>query len=100
MQAERCQQPMPGDTGEWGWERGVMGGCHPSGVLPWHLSLEPPRWLPCAGLVLGLMLQGRMRDADAGDRELQLGMLGTGLHRASGGTFPFTAGEVLTPAGL
>lgn len=41
-QVERCQQPVPGDMGEPGWERGVTGGCHPLCVL-WHADSVLPQ---------------------------------------------------------
>lgn len=42
MQVERCQQPMPGEAGEPGWERGVTGSCHPL-CVSWHFDSAFPR---------------------------------------------------------
>lgn len=42
VQVERCQQPMPGETREPGWERDMTGSCHPL-CVSWHFDSALPR---------------------------------------------------------
>lgn len=42
VQVARCQEPVPEDTGEPGWERGVTGGCHLR-RLSWRFQCPPLR---------------------------------------------------------